>query len=247
MPGWQLISKSALLLALLTPLVQTCQAAPEQSEIQKDRQALQTALGQFPAGAATGILIPAGGREQLTNCAALVILLREHYLSQLPIEVFYNGRAEHYPPALELLEVIPSSPLQLSVVCCEQDPSDKLRLFDLSPGSRAYMFGQGYPGVRCTDASLFSQPLLHRNVSISGYGFKVFALYMSSFDKVLLLDSDNVPLLEPAQLLAEHSFQRLGNLFWRDYFQRSGWNVPPPEGVQLACVAEWEDLLASAV
>ncbi|KAK9821051.1 hypothetical protein WJX74_006283 [Apatococcus lobatus] len=131
------------------------------------------------------------GREQLTNCAALVILLREYYQCTLPIEVFYNGRAEHYPPALEIIE--------------------------------------GYPGVRCTDASLFSPPVLHRNISISGYGFKVFALYMSSFEKVLMLDSDNLPLVEPGQLLAEQSFQKLGNLFWRDYFQRSGWNVPPPE------------------
>lgn len=53
---------------------------------------------------------------------------------------------------------------------------------------------------------------------------------MSSFDQVVLLDSDNLPLLEPAQLLAEQRFQKSGNLFWRDYFQRTGWNVVPPEG-----------------
>lgn len=105
MPSRQLVFSSVLLLPVLTHLARLCQAAPDISELRRDRQALQAALSQFPIGASTGILVPAGGREQLTNCAALVIVLREYYQSKLPIEVFYNGQDEHYPPALEIIEV----------------------------------------------------------------------------------------------------------------------------------------------
>lgn len=117
MASRQIVFSSALLLLIFTHLGRLCQAARDLSELTRDRQALQAALSHFPIGASTGILVPAGGREQLTNCAALVIILREYYQSNLPIEVFYNGQDEHYPPALEIIEVKAKCFLQ-SCNCC---------------------------------------------------------------------------------------------------------------------------------
>lgn len=77
--------------------------------LDRDRLALQEMLARTPVGAAEGIVIPAGKRSQFTNCAALVILLREHLRTELPIEVFYNGQEERYSPALQLIEVTAAS------------------------------------------------------------------------------------------------------------------------------------------
>ena len=76
------------------------------SQLLEDRAALHQFLSRSSAGASEGILIPAGGQEQLTNCAAAVKLLREHFRSRLPIEVFYNGEHELWAPAKQLIEVI---------------------------------------------------------------------------------------------------------------------------------------------
>ena len=132
MPSRQIVFSSVLLLPVIINLARFCQAAPELSELNKDRQSLQAALSHFPTGASTGILVPAGGREQLTNCAALVIVLREYYQSELPIEVFYNGQAEHYSPALDIIEVKAGCFLQ-SCHCClalSQQPFAKIRVVE---------------------------------------------------------------------------------------------------------------------
>ena len=76
------------------------------------------------------------------------------------------------------------------------------------------------------------QPAGHRKVeALTGYVLKVFALYVSSFAKVLMMDADNLPLIDPQQLMIEVPWQHAGNLFWPDYFkQASGGPVLNPEG-----------------
>lgn len=120
MPSRQVVFVTVLLLPILTHLAFVCQADSDLSKLDRDRQALQAALSHFPTRPSTGILVPAGGREQLTNCAALVIVLREYYQCTLPIEVFYNGQTEHYPPALEIIEVKEARRLLQSCHCRNQ-------------------------------------------------------------------------------------------------------------------------------
>ena len=52
-----------------------------------------------------GIVIPAGGPVLLRNAAALVNVIRQHYHSDLPIEIFYQGPQEWHEGAGSLLKV----------------------------------------------------------------------------------------------------------------------------------------------
>lgn len=47
---------------------------------------------------------------------------------------------------------------------------------------------------------------------------KVAALLHCSFQEVLLLDSDNLPLVDPAYLFDDPLYQQHGNLFWPDFW-----------------------------
>ena len=48
--------------------------------------------------------------------------------------------------------------------------------------------------------------------------FKIIALIFSSFDEVLLLDSDNIILRDPEELFSSPSYLSTGSLFWLDFW-----------------------------
>ncbi|EQC32808.1 hypothetical protein SDRG_09346 [Saprolegnia diclina VS20] len=50
---------------------------------------------------------------------------------------------------------------------------------------------------------------------------KPYAIYHSSFDQVLVLDCDNIPLRDPTYLFESAIFQAKGAVFWPDYWQPS--------------------------
>eukprot|EP00775_Hariotina_reticulata_P003922 gene3922-4176_t len=55
--------------------------------------------------------------------------------------------------------------------------------------------------------------------TVTGFKTKVHALaFVTSFDHVLLLDSDNTPLADPTYLFDSAAFRRTGNLFWLDFW-----------------------------
>ncbi len=60
-----------------------------------------------------------------------------------------------------------------------------------------------------------------RGVKLQRWEGKVFALLHSRFREVLLLDSDSLPLRDPAALFASPQYLRDGNLFWPDVWR--GW------------------------
>lgn len=47
---------------------------------------------------------------------------------------------------------------------------------------------------------------------------KVAALLYCSFQEVLLLDADNLPLADPTYLFQDPLYRQRGNLFWPDYW-----------------------------
>ncbi len=48
-----------------------------------------------------------------------------------------------------------------------------------------------------------------------------------------MLDADNLPLIDPQQLMLEVPWEHAGNLFWPDYFkQASGGPALNPEGTE---------------
>jgi len=48
---------------------------------------------------------------------------------------------------------------------------------------------------------------------------KPYAIYHSRFESVLFLDSDNIPVRDPTYLFDSPEFQRLGAIFWPDFWR----------------------------
>lgn len=55
---------------------------------------------------------------------------------------------------------------------------------------------------------------------------KIYALYHSKFDEVLMLDADSQPLVDPAQLFSIPDFHSHGSYFWPDIQAAGGESVP---------------------
>lgn len=53
------------------------------------------------------------------------------------------------------------------------------------------------------------------------YQFKSLALMVSSFQNVLLLDSDNVPLVNPDSIFDSPVYKKYGMITWPDYWERT--------------------------
>ena len=54
------------------------------------------------------------------------------------------------------------------------------------------------------------------DVQLGGFELKSFALLHCPFREVVLLDADNVPLIDPAELFTQAAFRESGALFWPD-------------------------------
>jgi len=87
---------------------------------------------------------------------------------------------------------------------------------ELPPACRE-RFEREFAPLRCLDALRAEPPpgsgALPRD---AGHALKPFALLASSFDEILLLDADCVPLREPSPLFDAPAYGASGNLFWSD-------------------------------
>ena len=54
-----------------------------------------------------------------------------------------------------------------------------------------------------------------------GYQYKALAILLSSFENVLLLDSDNIPAHSPEELFENDPFKSYGLVVWPDYWKRA--------------------------
>lgn len=66
------------------------------------------------------------------------------------------------------------------------------------------------------DLSAITRMEYKAEFSVGGYAAKAFAIIHSSFAEILCLDSDNIPLRDPALLFETASYQQHGNIFWSD-------------------------------
>jgi hypothetical protein len=69
-------------------------------------------------------------------------------------------------------------------------------------------------GVKCIDLCEVQRRYPVRY--LGGYESKPYAILHSSFQEVILLDADNVPLIDPSELLDHPEYQRTGAIFWPD-------------------------------
>lgn len=70
-------------------------------------------------------------------------------------------------------------------------------------------------GVQCIDAS----EVRHRHPAriLNGWELKPYALLHCSFREVLLIDSDNIPVVNPEFLFDAPQFRETGAIFWPDF------------------------------
>ena len=70
--------------------------------------------------------------------------------------------------------------------------------------------------INCLDIipSWFNYPI--NTKKLKGYMIKPFALMMSNFENILLLDGDNIPLCNVFEIFQCETFLEYGNVFWKD-------------------------------
>lgn len=139
-----------------------------------------------------GILVPAGGQNQLLNAFTNLHVLRNHLNCSLPVTIAYWGSIKK-----------------------ERIDKEAQNMFEKFIGGVSFLdlSTVTYPK---------HHRLLHiamQNTKPSKYyGFKVkvFALYAAPYKQVLLMDSDSMALQNPEGLFKEASFVKHGNMFWPD-------------------------------
>ncbi|KAG2518181.1 hypothetical protein BBO99_00007551 [Phytophthora kernoviae] len=77
-----------------------------------------------------------------------------------------------------------------------------------------------------------SNSITFREISqpgVVGFATKVFAIYHSSFERVLFLDADNTPVKDPTFLFESQEFVKTGAVFWPDFWHpaRTIFNIQP--------------------
>lgn len=60
-----------------------------------------------------------------------------------------------------------------------------------------------------------------KKFEFKGYQYKAMAILLSSFENVLLLDSDNIPAHNPESLFESDPFKSYGLVVWPDYWKRA--------------------------
>lgn len=80
---------------------------------------------------------------------------------------------------------------------------------EMSPAMSALLAGQQ---VETVDARQYAD----EGVQLGGFELKSLALLKCSFRKVVLLDADNVPLIDPGVLFEDAAFRDTGAIFWPD-------------------------------
>jgi hypothetical protein len=71
-------------------------------------------------------------------------------------------------------------------------------------------------GVKCYNADMVKQ---FNGFDKRGFQIKPLALLLSSFEEVIFVDSDNLPLIDPEILFDTDEYKENGALFWKDYWQ----------------------------
>eukprot|EP00884_Botryococcus_braunii_P008305 jgi/Botrbrau1/17476/Bobra.0054s0063.1 len=141
-----------------------------------------------------GILISAGGATLIAHVWVTLRVLRDVLKCCLPVEIVYFGPHE-----------LPSETQA-----------------EIQASFRDITFIDGNQ-VRLPMHQTDLQEDKTRKESTLGFSLKVLAIYaVTSFDQVLLLDADALPLRDPTYLFETEEFQKHGSLFFPDWWTHDG-------------------------
>ena len=140
-------------------------------------------------GGDRGIVIPAGGVDQLANAFINIYVLRHHIGCTLPITLAYWGTLDREAIEAATVEFFNSHLADVTFL-------------DLSeigyPAHQRWLFPPIPDG------------------SYVGFKVKVFALYAAPYKEVLVIDSDSMLLLDPSPMFDLPEYKKYGNAFWPD-------------------------------
>ena len=154
-----------------------------------------------------GIVVPCGNtRLMLRNLYTSLAALRDGLRSTVPVTVSYYGSREPIDEAVRERFAARFSDVSF---------------MDLSAENGAFEYPAHQRGIDNDNTAYF------------GFKAKVLALYAAPYRHVLLLDSDSVPLVDPARLFASKTYVEHGNVFWPDR-----WCEPVPLFDELSLLAK---------
>lgn len=78
-----------------------------------------------------------------------------------------------------------------------------------------YLPNELHSGEQHQDNSIYD------NFEFKGYQYKALGILLSSFENVLLLDSDNIPVHRPDKLFTKKPFTNKGFIVWPDFWKRA--------------------------
>ena len=151
------------------------------------KKMIQTKYADNIENEKVGIVVPCGNsRSMLRNLYTGLAALRDGLRSSMPVTVSYYGSREPIGEAVQ--EVFTAR-------------FSNVTFMDLSAEFE-------YPAHQ--------RGIDNENTAYFGFKAKILALYASPYQHVLLLDSDSVPLIDPALLFASEAYAKHGNVFWPD-------------------------------
>ncbi|KAF6001164.1 pseudouridylate synthase 7 [Cyanidiococcus yangmingshanensis] len=177
---------------------------------QKDMQASD------PGETRRGIVIPAGGPRLFQMALVELQALRKLAKCQLPVEIFYRDASEAPSPAVEKWVTETFGPVVFRNVDQVRQRAQQMR-------KEQALAQMQIASKKSTTASTprppEEMPPLSPELRFEGYGMKVIPSVLSAFDELLVLDSDNIPLLNPTALFSLGRFGagEIGGFFWIDY------------------------------
>lgn len=89
---------------------------------------------------------------------------------------------------------------------------------DQSEEREAWCIELAKEGVACRRLSDYMDTELLEH----GYQLKISAILFSSFERILFLDADNVPVVNPDVIFTSKSFTDTGVVMWPDYWKHTG-------------------------
>lgn len=137
-----------------------------------------------------GIVMTAGGQEQLTNAYASMLVLRNVTQSNLPVAVCHYG--DEIPERSKTFISKRVKYVEFVDLATFPFPDYHLPIFD------------GYGAPRSRE---------------EGYMVKILAIRAAPFREIIYIDTDSFPLDKPETLFKLSEYKERGNIFWPDLWR----------------------------
>lgn len=158
-----------------------------------------------------GIVISATTRHA-RDLIRLIKLLRA-LNNKLPIQIMYKGDITR--KNIELIEIAATADVE-SILDPELTSEHQLFMPDLELLKQYKEFGSEFPKQQLEFVNIVGCINRSYKYSFPGYSNKILAMLFSTFEEIILLDADTVPLVNPEEFFISEEYQKSGTYFFQD-------------------------------